>query len=199
VCNLMRLARFTSGCFVLLLMLTAEISSREPAATRLSHMAFGDIVEMDGVFVAIRGELGPASFFRGLRSVERKDRTVVLNGQGEVQFFPDRFTITLFLLGPLAKGHEKTPTRFDQQYMEDLQFKAEWKRGLDLRLVKRFTLLTASAARNPGFDPLFLSFQRESWIYEFVVEDSDVPIEDHLILYIISPENKRLARLSAHL
>jgi hypothetical protein len=40
---------------------------------------------------------------------------------------------------------------------------------------------------------------RECWIYELVVEDSEVPIDDHLILSVISPEDNRLARLSAHL
>ena len=50
------------------------------------------------------------------------------------------------------------------QYMEDMKFKAEWKRGVELRPVKAFRELS-----------------------------------DHLILTIMSPENKRLARVFAHL
>jgi hypothetical protein len=93
---------------------------------------------------------------------------------------------------------------FDPQYMEGLRFKAEWKRGLELRSVKQFRLLTASASQPPPQPPqlnLLFPFPafRECWIYEFVVEDSRVPINDHLILSVISPDNKRLARLSAHL
>lgn len=194
----MRLAVCTSVFVAFLLMLAGETGSRERAATRLSHMAFRDFAVLDGRIVAIRGELGPASFFKSLHSVEQEDRTVVLNDQGEVQFFPNRVTITLFLMGPIPKVYERTPLSFDRQYMEGLQFKAEWKRGLHLRAVNRFRELTASASQAPYLGPLLPRFE-EWWIYEFVVEDTEVPIDDHLILYIISPENKRIARLSARL
>lgn len=72
----------------------------------------------------------------------------------------------------------------DPQYMETLQCKTEWKRGLDLRRV-----LSASTSQLPNLGPLFLDLQ-ECWIYEFVIEESNVPIDDHLILYIISPSNE---------
>jgi hypothetical protein len=78
--------------------------------------------------------------------------------------------------------------------MEELRFRADWKRGLDQRPVKSFTLLTMSTTQ-PDFEP-GLGI-KECWIYEFVVEDTEVPISDHLIFYIVSPENRRLARMSA--
>jgi hypothetical protein len=200
----MCLARFTAALLAFLFVLAPEIGSRGPAATRRSAMVFRDFAEMDGAFVVIRGGLGPAEFFKGLHSVERKGQTVVLNDEGEVQFFPDRVTITLLFLGPIPKAHEETSLpSFDPQYMKDLQFKAEWKRGVEMRSVKRFSVLTASASQPPQQPQLDLLFPfpvfRECWIYEFVIEDSEVPIDDHLILYVISPDNKRLARLSAHL
>jgi hypothetical protein len=195
----MRFARFTFGFLVFLFMLAPEISSGGPEATQRRAMGFGDFAEINGMFVGIRGELGPASFFRGLHAVEQKGRTLVLNAEGEVRFFPERVTITLLLMGPIPKALERTPSpSFDPQYMEDLRFTAEWKRGLDLRPVKQFRVLTASASQPPDLGPFFPDF-RDCWIYDFVLEDSAVPIDDHLILYIISPENKRLARLSAHL
>jgi hypothetical protein len=62
--------------------------------------------------------------------------------------------------------------------------------------VKTFRELTASESQPPD---LAVSLNvRQCWIYEFVVEDTDVPLTDHLILCIFSPENRRLARLSAH-
>jgi len=136
-----------------------------------------------------------------LHSLEQKGRTVVLNNEGEVQFFPERVTVTLLLmlLGPIPKALERAPSpSFAPQYMEDLRFRAEWKRGLDLRPVKQFRVLTASVSQPSDLDPL-LPGVRECWIYELVVEDSEVPIDDHLILSVISPEDNRLARLSAHL
>jgi hypothetical protein len=82
--------------------------------------------------------------------------------------------------------------------MEDLQFKAEWKRGLELRPVKGFRELTVSVSQPPTRFDILLDL-REAWIYEFVVEDSQVPASDHFILCVISPDKKRLARLSAYL
>lgn len=200
----MCLARFTAPLLAFLFVLTPEIGSRGPDPKRPSAMVFRDFADMDGAFVAIHGDLGPAEFFKGLHSVEQKDQTVVLNDEGKVQFFPDRVTITLLFLGPIPKEHDAKPLQsFDPQYMRDLQFKAEWKRGLELRSVKRFRVLAASASQRPQQPKLDVLFPfpafRECWIYEFVVEDSEVPIDDHLILYVISPDNKRLARLSAHL
>jgi len=195
----MRPAHLTIASLGFLLMLVPGISSRGTSSSRPRVMVFGDVAEINGMLVGIRGELGPASFFRGLHAVEQKGRTLVLNDEGEVQFFPERVTITLLLMGPIAKASERTPSpSFDPQYMENLRFRADWKRGLDLRPVKQFRLLTASASQPPDLGPFFPDF-RECWIYEFVLEDGGVPIDDHLVLYITSPDDKRLARLSAHL
>jgi hypothetical protein len=202
----MPLARFAFALVAFLLVLTPGTVSRDAFATRPSFMRFRDLAEINGALAVIRGELGPAEFFKGLHSVERSDQFVVLNDQGEVAFFPDRVTITLRIMGPYPKPHETAaPTPiFDLQYMQGLQFKAEWKRGLEPRPVKQFKILTVPASHvscdPPQFGFLFPNLAlRESWLYEFVVEDNEVPIDDHLVLYVISPDNKRLARLSAHL
>ena len=162
-------------------------------------MAFRDVGEINkGDLAAMAGAIGPSSFFENLRSVESEDKTVFLNDFGEVLFFPDRMTITFFIIGPLRnEGGQNRPSGFDARYMNELKFKAEWKRGIKLRPVKTFRQLTASVTEPPGFAVLLGA--RECWIYEFVIEDTEVPASDHLIFSIMSPENKRLARLSAYL
>ena len=80
--------------------------------------------------------------------------------------------------------------------MNELKFRAEWKRGIEPRPVKTFRQLTASVTDPPDFAvPLGV---RKCWIYEFVVEDAEVLVSDHLIFFILSPQYKRLARLSAY-
>jgi len=161
-------------------------------------MAFRDVVEINEDLAAMAGTIGPSSFFENLRSVDSNYKTVFLNDFGEVLFFPDRMTITFFIIGPLRKEHgQNRPSGFDALYMNELKFKAEWKRGIKLRPVKAFRQLTASVTEPPRFAVLLGA--RECWIYEFVIEDTEVPASDHLILSIMSPENKRLARLSAYL
>jgi hypothetical protein len=159
-------------------------------------MTFAGTGEINGNLIAVRGTIGPAIFFENLRPVDSKDGTVFRNDVGEVRFFPDRVTVTLFIIGPFPMGDGRARTTgFDAQYMEDMKFKAEWKRGVELRPVKSFRQLTASVTQPPDV----LWPVKECWIYEFIVEDAEVPISDHLVFYVMSPENKRLARLSAYL
>jgi hypothetical protein len=194
----MSFTRLAAALLALLLISTTGTGGPKSKATERRGMAFRDVGEINGDLALIAGTIGPSSFFENLRSVDSKDRTVFLNDFGEVLIFPDRMTITLFIIGPLAKEHGKArPSGFDVQYMNELKFRAEWKRGIELRPVKTFRQLTASVTEPPSFAaPLGV---RECWIYEFVIEDTEVPASDHLIFFIISPENKRLARLSAHL
>src|ERR1700730_12961780 len=106
--------------------------------TQRRGMALRDIGEINGDLAVIVGAIGPTSFFENLRLVDSKDRTAFLNDFGEVVFFPDRITITLFIIGPIPREHGRT-SGFDTQYMNELKFKAEWKRGIELRPVKTQT------------------------------------------------------------
>src|SRR5689334_13192660 len=194
----MSFTRLAAALLALLLMSTTGAGGPKPNTTQRRGMALRDVGEINGDLAVIAGAIGPSSFFENLRSVDSTDRTVFLNDFGEVVFFPDRMTITLFIIGPVPKEQRKARSSgFDAQYMNELKFKAEWKRGIELRPVKTFRQLTSSVTGPPSFAVPF--GVPECWIYEFVVEDTDVPISDHLIFFIMSPENKRLARLSAHL
>ena len=194
----MSFTRLAAALLALLLMSTTGTGGPKSNTSQPRGMAFRDIGEINGDLAVIAGTIGPGSFFENLRTVDSRDRTVFLNDFGEVLFFPDRMTITLFIIGPLPKKHGKAqPSDFDAQYMNELKFKAGWKRGIELRPVKTLRQLTASVTEPPSF-AVSLGV-RECWIYEFVIEDTEVPARDHLIFFIESPGNKRLARLSAYL
>lgn len=191
----------TATCLLILLAVPPTVST--PTAvpnTTTSHcrvMQFGDFAEIDGALVVIHGVLGPTSFFKNLRCVASGDNTAFMNDMSEAGTFPNRLTITLFIIGPVPKNEFAQPKSLDAEYMLGLSFNANWKRGLKLRPVKAFRQLSASESRAPDLAVHLTA--RQCWIYEFVVEDADVPLTDHLILSIVSPENKRLARLSAYL
>lgn len=190
----------TATCLLALLATPPIASSRVtvPNATT-AHcrvMQFGDFGQVDDAFIVIRGALGPNSFFKDLRCGDSADNRVFMNDAGEALTFPDRLTITLLIIGPVPKNEYAQPKRLGSEYMLGLRFTANWKRGVKMRPVKAFRELTVSESQPPDL-AVRLNI-RQCWIYEFVVEDTDVPLTDHLILCIFSPENKRLARLSAH-
>jgi hypothetical protein len=81
--------------------------------------------------------------------------------------------------------------------MRGLQFKVQWKRGMKMRAVREFRLHTPSESTFMDLENSGLPV--DGWTYEIVLEDSQVPVTDHLVLYILSPENKLIARMSAYL
>lgn len=180
------------------LIVIPKTGSSKPAATHRRTMAFGGTAEVNDGLVLINGLVGPNEFFYSLHSVDSKDGQVFVDNHGEVRFFPDRLTIRIFLTGPVPTENNRRPMRLDKQFMAGLKFKADWKRAMDLRSVKELRQLTASETDATNF--VGISFiQQEIWTYEFVIEDFEVPLGDHLIFYIMSPEGKPLARLSAYL
>jgi hypothetical protein len=189
----------TAACLLALLTLPILSSRATIPKTTKAHckvMQFADISEVDGAFIVIRGVLGPGSFFKNLQCVDSAENTVFMNDAGEAMTFPDRVTITLLIIGPVPRSEFAQPKKLDAEYMLGLRFSANWKRGVKMRQVKAFRELTASESQPPDFAvPLNA---RQCWIYEFAVEDTNVPLTDHLILCIFSPENTRLTRLSAH-
>ncbi len=123
--------RLASVLLTLFLVAIPESGGSEATASLRRRMAFANIAAINGNLVMIEGTFGPTDFFENLRSADSKDRTIFLNDAGEVQCFPDRMTITLFIMGPIPKEREKAlPTSFDADYMEELRFRADWKRGL---------------------------------------------------------------------
>ena len=166
---------------------------------QLRAMRFGGSVQLDeNLHALLLGIVGPPEFFRNLRSVDSFRGSTFENDQGEVHFFPERMTITLRILGPVAPSGKSIPARkLNHDLMEGLRFKVQWKRGMKMRSVKEFRLLAVSESNFADLDNFGLPI--DGWTYEMVLEDSEVPVTDHLILYISSPQDKLLARMSAYL
>lgn len=95
----------TATCLLALLATPPIAPSRAtvPNATtaHCRAMQFGDFGQVDDAFIVIRGALGPSGFFKDLRCADSADKTVFMNETGEAVTFPDRLTITLFIIGPL--------------------------------------------------------------------------------------------------
>ena len=162
-------------------------------------MRFAGIIQLgEDVRASILGTFGPPDFFANLHSVESSQGTTFQNDTGEVRFFPPRMTLVLRIIGPLTLDGRSIPSaKLDPGLMRGLNLKLQWKRGMKLRPVREFRLLSASQANlidleNSG-RPM------DGWTYEMVLQDSQVPVTDHLVLTIFSPENKLLARISAFL
>jgi hypothetical protein len=162
-------------------------------ATPFVTMGFAaTTTELDGGVALIDGGVGPNSLFQDIRAIESTNGKTFVKDHKEIRFFPGRLSIRIYISGPIALKNKKPTLRsFDSKFMSGLRFKAQWKRGMELRPVKELRELNASQVKtHSGID---------RWIYELAVEDFEVPLTDHLIIEIASSEDKRLARISAHL
>lgn len=190
-------------CLVVLSSSTAQTSLPRTVKPVHRTMTFGgSTLEIDGNLALVNGFVGPGTFFQDLRSTETATGRQFLKGTNEVHSFPDRLTLKLFIAGPIPRKDDRNrPTKFNPESMMDLKFDAKWKRGLSLRPVKHLTLLTASESQfQDPFERIFPWYVPWNvWIYELVVEDSEVPLDDHLVLYVLNSENKSIVRLSAYL
>jgi len=121
---------------------------------QLRAMRFGGSVQLDeNLHALLLGIVGPPEFFRNLRSVDSFRGSTFENDQGEVHFFPERMTITLRILGPVAPSGKSIPARkLNHALMEGLRFKVQWKRGMKMRSVKEFRLLAVSESNFADLD-----------------------------------------------
>src|SRR3974390_1366319 len=86
---------------LMLVLLPGFARAKEKAHSQV--MRFSGIVQIaEDQRVSVLGTFGPAEFFGSLHAVDTAQGRSFLNDNGEVRFFPERMTITLRMLGPVA-------------------------------------------------------------------------------------------------
>jgi len=168
---------------------TPSASSTPVPSVRLG---LGGTGEVNGILVLFDGSVGPDAFFRNLTKQETASPTKFMNGGTEVKFFPGKLIIWLVASGPIsAKMKDSEKSKLSNELMGSLKFEAHWKTGMHMRPAKKLTLERVS--------PPYSANELTAWAYTLTLEDVDVPLTDHLILDVLSPEGKEIARLSAFL
>jgi hypothetical protein len=156
-----------------------------------SPMTLSGVTTFQGELIFFDGGVGPRSFFLNLEKLDTPQGTKFHRDSSEVKFFPNPMYVRLMVLHPLLpKKKTNDGARFDPRLMREFKLEGHWKSGFKLRAIKSLTLKTVSESNVPNHG--------DAWIYEFVIEEDGVPLDDHLILDVFSEEQK-LVRLSAYL
>jgi len=155
-------------------------------------MTLSGVTTFQGELIFFEGGVGPRSFFVNLEKLDTPHGAKFQQQSGEVKFFPNPMYVRLMVLRPFLQSNKKPNDRmhFDPRLMRELKIEGYWKSGVKLRAIKNLTLKTVSETNIPD--------RGDAWIYELVIEDDDVPLEDHMILDVFSKEQK-IVRLSAYL
>lgn len=128
-------------------------------------------------------------FFDGLQRHEtpfgdefRKNSQVVKN-------FPEQITVQLQLSISVCDADLYTPAPAPG-FVNGIRFKAQWKRGLYMRPVAQLTIQRVAITSEEGDSRL---------LFLLKIHDQDIPLTDHLIISVISPQGKLMSRMSGRL
>jgi hypothetical protein len=158
-----------------------------------------------GPCLRIFGHVTSPDFFIGLKRVSVANGYEFRRGKQIVTEFPEQlalqFQIRDIPCPDAALGDKRkylTP-----ELVSPLILSLYWKRGFALRKVEKATPVNATIQKiepspwlrneNPNYPDKFI------WSYDLTVRTAGVPLTDHLILVVRTPERKLVARVSARM
>jgi hypothetical protein len=135
-------------------------------------------------------DLESEEFFKGLQRIESDDSREYRKYSRVVTTYPSRLTIQVDIRISICDADVYTPAP-TPEFLKTLHFKVQWKRAMYLRPVANYTVENV---------PLNLNESENRKLLVIQIRDSEnVPLTDHLILTILSPDGKILSRMAARL
>ena len=128
-------------------------------------------------------------FFDGLQRRETMSGDEFLKNSQMVRTFPDQITVQIQTSITVCDADIYTAAAVPS-FFNGLRFKAQWKRGLAMRAVSQVTVQRVMFASEDGNNRLMFLLK---------IRDHDVPLTDHLIISVMSPQGKLLSRMSGKL
>jgi hypothetical protein len=128
-------------------------------------------------------------FFDGLQRHETPSGDEFHKNSRVVQNFPEQITVQVQLSISVCDADVYTPAPAPS-FVNGIRFKAQWKRGLTMRPVEQFAVQRVAITSEEGDSRL---------LFLLKIHDRDVPLTDHLIISVISPQGKLLSRMSGRL
>jgi hypothetical protein len=128
-------------------------------------------------------------FFDGLQRHETASGDQFRKNSQVVTTFPDQITVQVQTAVVVCDADLYTPAPLPS-FFNGLQFKVQWKRGLTMRPVAQIVVQRVMFASQEGDNRLMFLLK---------IHDHNVPLTDHLIISVISPQGKLLTRMSGKL
>ena len=123
-------------------------------------------------------------FFDGLQRHETPSGDEFRKNSRVVQNFPEQITVQVQLSISVCDADIYTPAPAPG-FVNGIRFKAQWKRP-----VEQFAIQRVAITSEEGDNRL---------LFLLKIRDKNVPLTDHLIISVISPQGKLLSRMSGRL
>jgi hypothetical protein len=135
-------------------------------------------------------DLESDEFFKGLQRIDNEYGSEFQKYSHPITTYPSRLTIQIDVRTSVCDADVYTPVP-PPEFLKTLHFKVQWKRQLYLRPVAGFSVANV---------PLNLDDDQGRRLLVIQIRDANnIPLTDHLILTILSPEGKILSRMAARL
>lgn len=150
-------------------------------------MSTGEVRRGD-VCATFYPELESNEFFRGLQGIETDEGRTFRKYSQPVTTYPPILQIQIDVRISLCDADIFTLAPIPE-FLKTLRFKVQWKRAMYLRPVANFKVENV---------PLNMEQSESRKLLVIQIHDNrNVPLTDHLILTILSPEGKILSRMAA--
>jgi hypothetical protein len=151
-------------------------------------LSSGQVRDQD-VCVNFSPVMASGDFFDGLQRHETPSGDEFHKNSRLVTNFPEQLTIQLQLSISVCDADIYTPAPAPS-FVSGIRFRAQWKRGLAMRPVTELRVQRVAITSEEGDSRL---------LFLLKIRDQNVPLTDHLIISVISPQGKLLSRMSGRL
>jgi hypothetical protein len=162
---------------------TIEFKERVPMTT-------GEIRNGD-VCASFFPELESDEFFNGLQRTETDTYRYYRKFDRAVAFYPSHLTIQIDVRILVCDADVYTPAA-TPDFMKSLHYKLQWKHDLYLRPVQNYVIESVPLNLLEGGE------NRRLLVVQ-IRDAGTIPLTDHLILTILSPQGKILTRMAARI
>jgi hypothetical protein len=190
--------RLLTFCLILPLftMLAPRVTSSMQQSNDRYQLSFGvQSTQIGSAVVVFLGFVTADDFFRDIEKTTGSGDVTFSKHGAPLESFPEVLTVRVVASVPRQKSKpgKGYPLDPDPAVMSSLHFRAEWKTDMALRQVTGFSFESVKREDGP------IEAIREQWIYNFTLSGKNVPLTDHLIVTVLSNDNKVLLRMSASL
>jgi hypothetical protein len=151
-------------------------------------LSSGQVRDRD-VCVNFSPVMASGDFFDGLQRHETPSGDEFHKNSRLVTNFPEQLTVQLQLSISVCDADIYTPAPAPG-FVSGIRFRAQWKRGLAMRPVTELRVQRVAITSEEGDSRL---------LFLLKIRDQGVPLTDHLIISVISPQGKLLSRMSGRL
>jgi hypothetical protein len=176
---------------------TAVRAAGKGSTSDFGRVEFGpkELQFVDGC-AQVDGHLTSGNFFDDLKRTDVRGRFEFTKRGVEVSDYPESVTSEIRLIGsPCLSALSNGPASVFGGQAYALTFQVQWKSGMQLRPAA----LASTTAKCDGFSSVVLpgGDTVPTIVCQLTVDSRGVPLADHLIVSVFSPDGTRLTRLSA--